>query len=295
MAYNVCDLGWAGTTSFGPENVRNVCDISAHGFDSAHAPHASRLCPGNWKESSMNRLMRVLLFCVCFLAVPAATFGQAYNAKAIPPFINKRNEMFAWALNDSGMVTGYANVTPPHQETWHGFFWSPATGSVDLGTLGAYYSYGFGINNGGEVVGSSNFNSNWEVYQAFVWDSSSGMELLGPPEGGSSASGINDAGEVVGCSNGTAFLWTEATGMQTLPISQACANAINNAGQVVGYCCSYSYDNESAFLWSATGGFVNLGTLSGYVGSSATAIDSNADVVGALYAANGAVHGFFGP
>src|SRR5512141_1938624 len=69
------------------------------------------------------------------------------------------------------------------------------------------------------------------------------------------------------------------------------ANAVNSAGQVVGY--SYIADgSERAFLWQS-GVMTNLGTLPGYTqGSRATSINSAGQVVGTSSNGGFSVHAF---
>ena len=76
---------------------------------------------------------------------------------------------------------------------------------------GYYISAASGINNSGQVVGSSKDING--VTTAYIWDSINGMVSLGDLGGGSStASAINNRGQVVGTSinsNGDAeaFVW----------------------------------------------------------------------------------------
>ena len=72
---------------------------------------------------------------------------------------------------------------------------------------------------------------------------------------------VNDRGQAVGKSyltstNGWAFIYTTATGVQLLPAlagsSRSEANAINHNGQVVGYCLIAT--GPAGVLWDATNG-----------------------------------------
>jgi probable HAF family extracellular repeat protein len=115
----------------------------------------------------------------------------------------------------------------------------------DLGTLGGNYSVALGINDTGQVVGSSTTVEGYT--HAFITGPDGvGMRDLGTFGGNfSSATGINDAGQVVGDSYITARGETHAfitgpdgVGMRDLgtlggPYSRAFG--INDDGEVVGY------------------------------------------------------------
>ena len=120
---------------------------------------------------------------------------------------------------------------------------------TDLGTLGGTHSLAAGINNLGQVVGTSNIAPPrvGEVH-AFLWTAKDGMIDLGTLGGA----------------------WSEASG-------------INNRGQVVGYSDTappVELHWPHAFLWTAEGGMVDLGTLPGYVISWASGINNRGQVVG---------------
>jgi probable HAF family extracellular repeat protein len=88
----------------------------------------------------------------------------------------------------------------------------------------------------------------------------------------SGATAINASGQVVGwvaASGGQhPFLWTHETGMQdlgTLPDTESCsANAINDAGHIVGYCSGASVH---AFLWTADTGMTDISLTSWSIAS----------------------------
>lgn len=109
----------------------------------------------------------------------------------------------AFAINDRDQVTGVSAL--PGSQTAHGFFWTTHTGMVDLGTLpGDSTSAGLGINNRGDVVGSS---IDGDVAtgnpRAVLWHDGviTDLNTLVPTDSSLfllTAFDINDAGEIVG-------------------------------------------------------------------------------------------------
>jgi probable HAF family extracellular repeat protein len=134
----------------------------------------------------------------------------------------------------------------------------------DIGTLGGNGTIAFGVNDLGQVVGSSVTNVENNSH-AFLWSQKTGIIDLGalPPSPGSSvALDINNQGQVVGASQVSArnhaVLWSRKTGILDLGALPGAvhtsATAINEAGQVTGI------SGDQAFLWSRDSGMVGLGT-----------------------------------
>jgi probable HAF family extracellular repeat protein len=159
---------------------------------------------------------------------------------------------------------------------------------TDLGTLpNGAYSYAYGLNNWGQVVGISDSVSSggYHFPHAFLWDGPHGMQDLGTLNGvgGSYAYGINDRDQVVGFSDSNsqgymhAFLWDRRHGMQDLGTlhggATSEATGINDRGQAVGA-------SGDAFLWDRRHGLQDLGSLGGMGGSSAAGINEQGQVVG---------------
>jgi probable HAF family extracellular repeat protein len=163
--------------------------------------------------------------------------------------------------------------------------------SYQITNLGALAStddsFANGINNSGQVVGSS--QDDYGFSQAFLWDATNGMQ--GIPGGRvDDASGINDNGQVVGDTFRfgpiRAFLWDAVHGIRDvghLPGNTSSeAFGINNNGQVAGVSFGGGdpFPPAHAFLWDAVNGMQDLGTLPGDRTSSAYGINDSGQVVG---------------
>lgn len=178
----------------------------------------------------------------------------------------------ATGINDSGAITGTDRASgPPHA-------YSSVAG--DLGTLGGQVSYGEGINNSGQIVGSS-FTGDGGTH-AFLYSGGS-MTDLGTLGGDfSSASAINDSGQIVGSSSLVGYSYQHAflysggsmTDLGTLGGDSSYAHDINNSGQIVGSA------GGIAFLYS-DGVMTDLGRLGGSSYATATGINDSGQVVGA--------------
>jgi probable HAF family extracellular repeat protein len=117
---------------------------------------------------------------------------------------------------------------------------------------------------------------------------------------------VNDSGQVVGFSSTDitggehAFSWTPTGGMVDLGTLGGFASqalTVNNAGQVLGMyytacaSCANGSGQEHGFVWTSSGGMVDLGSLGGGF-TEPDAESANGEVVGESKTAKGAYHAF---
>ena len=170
---------------------------------------------------------------------------------------------------------------------------------VPLYTPAGDVSYAWGINNLGEVVGTTGFIDPQTVgtgniitaYGATLWNGPATSYLATPPGYSSVANGINDSGTVVGqIQNGVsgytsyspmAWVGSNATQLGTLGGNNGAATGISNSGQVVGY--SDTLTGQYATTWSGTTP-TKLGPVDNTIDSRAYGINNTGQIVGATEA-----------
>jgi probable HAF family extracellular repeat protein len=170
-------------------------------------------------------------------------------------------------FNNSGQVVGYDLVNGFN----HAFMTGPdGIGITDLGTLGGGESKAYGINDSGQVVGSSYVDNRHNNMHAFMTGpDGDGMTDLGTLGGRSStAEAINDSGQVVGTSvmtDGTthAFITgpdgADMKDLGTLGGFYSEAIDINDLGEVIGK--AYTADNTNHSFLFSHGGITDLNLL----------------------------------
>ena len=173
------------------------------------------------------------------------------------------------ALSDSGYVAGSScKFTVPFNRLFGAFRWSGGA-ITDLGVTGS----ALGINNAGQVVGSTGQPGFEFSGSAFIWDNGV-VTGLGPVLGGFSAAlDINNQGQIVGIrgsppntASWRAFLYDTPTGAVTDLGSlggtfRSTATSINDAGHVAGWASLPDQNTFHAFLWR-NGVMTDLGALS---------------------------------
>ncbi|HEU0300320.1 MAG TPA: hypothetical protein VFR37_12715 [Longimicrobium sp.] len=166
------------------------------------------------------------------------------------------------AINDAGTIVGASSA--PGGDYRRAFSLTRSGEWRDLGVLpGQQASHAWGINNKGEIIGTTVPDS-----RAFIYRPGTGMAPLQSPDPARTINmvlDINDSSQIVGRFWGAphgAFIMKYPGEMQIISLDSlpyddgATPVAINNAGQVVGYWGSY----RRAFVWSAAEGMRFLPT-----------------------------------
>jgi probable HAF family extracellular repeat protein len=219
------------------------------------------------------------------------------------------NNGAALSINNRGQVTGVSETGTatdcvPHYEA---VTWRSKKGEIQVlpPLPGDSEAVADGINDGGEVVGTSGNCTSGPV-EAVLWRDSMPINL-GSLGGAvfNIAFGINNRGQVVGQSDlpgdtaHHAFLWqngvmTDLGTILGLPVSLAAS--INNEGQVVGFSQDLNSNNTVAWLWQK-GTMTDLNTLisadSPWFLIEALGINDRGQIAGhAFNNTTGEVHGF---
>ena len=130
----------------------------------------------------------------------------------------------------------------------HAFLWQDGSPTQDLGTLGGP-STARAINESAQVAGY--YHAGYDYYHAFLWQNET-MQDIGTLGGlNSVAYGINDNGRVVGGSStadglGRAFFWENGT-MTDLGTLPGSRSSTAYAVNNLGYAAGYSYFEEGPY------------------------------------------------
>jgi probable HAF family extracellular repeat protein len=217
----------------------------------------------------------------------------------------------AVAINDHGQVAGTSCSEP--------FRWTATKGMQGLGFISSLQAgTATAMNLKGDVVGSEEVVAG-QVQHGFRWTPTGGIQDLTPSAVGgyTFAQAINSSGEVAFTSWGfdgsrRANLWTHGAGSQDLiglsgitdvGIGAAgwtrgfscciSAGALNNRGDLTGESAVPGTSQDlRAYLYTPTGGTLNLGTLPGDSTSAGVAVNNRLDVAGNSEDANGVMHAF---
>lgn len=255
-----------------------------------------------WRKTCLSLCTGVLTV----LATPAQATPGSYafidlgTLKNMSPRPIEFQTARAFGINDSSQVVGDSVTSFTGEPSNHVFLYNGGT-MTGLGTLmdplAEAHATGFGINNAGQIAGTSNVNvgANFAINHAFLYSSGT-MRDLGTLGGRNSFGyAINNAGQVVGRSQvaitpGTspntdmapyhAFVYNggRLTDLGTLGGNNSAAYGINNSGYVVGTSQIAGDAATRAFIYRS-GRMVDLGTLGGS-NSTAYGINDARHVVG---------------
>jgi probable HAF family extracellular repeat protein len=146
----------------------------------------------------------------------------------------------ALLINEQGQVVVHSytgstvNTSCNYPLPTDSFIWQKDTGMVDLGGLGGTFTLAFGLNQRGQIVGSSNLTGDQQS-DAFLWEHGNPRDLGGSLGGSfTGAESINEEGEAVGYAylagdaNFHAILWKEVGRLKDLGVvgSDLCSFAI---------------------------------------------------------------------
>jgi probable HAF family extracellular repeat protein len=219
-----------------------------------------------WRKSSFLQCLG------CALLVTSAAQSAQYIVTDLG--VPGAENTLGWGINASGQVTGYAGTAG--EDNINGFVWNPtmsnsSTGTLHrLETLGGYFSWGIGINAGGQIAGLSATTDD-EAEHATLWNptspngSTGSLHDLGTLGGTySQGTGINDYGQLTGYADLTdneeshAVMWKPNTpgsasgtmhDLQTLGGTLSFGWDINAAGQVTGDSTTTDDVATHAMLW----------------------------------------------
>ena len=165
-----------------------------------------------------------------------------------------------------------------------GFFYDGRS-AHDIGSLGGAITYANGLNEAGQVVGTS--VNRHGIENAFVWHAGAGMlGILPAPDGGRSYGwAINSRGVVTGSfgDSGRPFRWSLSSGLEDLGVTPAfpapsSGRVLNDAGLIAGVT---TIDDEitRVFAWTRASGVIDIDTL-GSVESTPVAVGAGGEVAG---------------
>lgn len=220
------------------------------------------------------------------MTLAAFSFGQSYRLNEL--LLPRGNSGFARGLNNNGGAAGSAGEI--HGTDMSAALWDKGGHPANIGRLpGGDYSEAFGINDNGDVVGSSNVAG---VLKPFRFSGTLvPLELPGGDDSGQ-ANAINNTGAVAGWSSGArgqhAVLWS-SSGATVLPGRLGMALGLNGKNEAAG--STQDGGVEHAVIW-ANGQATDLGTLVGHTESRAVGINDAGQVVGYSRGAAGQ-HAFF--
>jgi probable HAF family extracellular repeat protein len=241
---NLGTLGGNESSAFSVNNRGQVVGVAVNNIPNPFSFLATQLRAFLWQDGVMRDL---------------GTVGTGDNAWAL--FVNERGQVAGFS--DTSPNPGPLGVPPVDP-----FLWEQGI-MQDLGTLGGTSGSPLGLNNRGQVVGTSDLSADLATHP-FLWTKPGPMQDLGTFGGDNGfAVHINDAGEIAGSADFAgdqihhATLWRSGvmTDLGTVE-GEPCSRAygINAKAQIVGGSSDCSIFLR-AFLWENGGPAIDLNTL----------------------------------
>jgi probable HAF family extracellular repeat protein len=219
-------------------------------------------------------MKRLIVSTAIWFLLAVAAVGQSYRTKEL--VLPHGTSGFARGLNNNGAAAGSSGET--HGTDVSAAIWDNGGRPTNIGRLpGGDFSEAFGINDAGEVVGSSNTAGDSKPFRY-----SGSLSQLDLPAGDDSgqANAINNSGTIVGWTSGPsgqhAVQWSDS-GVTVLPGKLGMALAVNANNNVVG--SSQNGGVEHAIVWRNDQAN-DLGTLAGDTESRAIDVNDAGQVVG---------------
>ncbi len=199
----------------------------------------------------------------------------------------------AHGINDAGDVAGAVSLTvgSPHAAIWRDGV------PTDLQAAGTGEGFAWDISNTGQVVGT--FYSDFATgasQGSFIWTAEAGFELLDGAADGGEGLAITTAGQIAGWSrpeegqNLEAYLWQSGTKQFLGALGGASSVAIGVSDgaplRVVGR--ADVKRSHHAFVWTASGGMMDLGLPKGRSSGQAWDVNSTGWIVGETSSPGGA-------
>ena len=179
----------------------------------------------------------------------------------------------AYEISDNGWVVG-RNTTDVEPAGYRAFYWKDLNGNGvtdpgemnNLGTDPEYqYSYAWGVNNTGQVVGRD-VNFETDIETGWLWTDHNGNHVSDPGEKtllpNVTPNAVNDAGQIVGSFPDGGGRWTDANANGAIDAGEvaivpndlnmlkpATAEEINAGGQVAGVLTN-GYGKKQGYLWT---------------------------------------------
>lgn len=227
-----------------------------------------------------------------YTAGSASTRGFLWTAagglKDVGALASGTSKIEASAINTSGKIVGWSPIDAGNSDSMRHAFAGTVGALTDLGTLGGATSFAYAINDAGRIVGQA--ATAGAQMHAFLYVPGSGMTDLGTLAGTTSfAFAINASGLIAGAStyqgggsNTHAVLFHNGTitDLGTLGGNYSAAAAINAGGEIVGSSNLTGNTTSHAFLWTSADGMRDLGVFGSNDTTSATAINTQGDIVG---------------